>query len=60
MISIIEYSLRCDLVAPLPIPIKHTNTRLLEFVVLVKFCKPGSLHNYKKITAGWLRYPEPS
>jgi hypothetical protein len=60
MTSIISYSLRCDLVAPWPTSIKHTNALLLEFVALVKFCKPRSLHNYKKMTAGWLRDPEPS
>jgi hypothetical protein len=60
MTSTILYSFRCDLVAPWPTPMKHTNALLLEFVAFVKFCKLLSLHNYKKMTAGWLRYPEPS
>jgi hypothetical protein len=60
MTSIIEYSFRCALVAPLPTLIKHTNALLLEFVALVKFCKPRFLHTYKKMTTGRLRYPEPS
>src|SRR5262245_32680417 len=44
MTSIISYSFRCDLVPPLPTPIKHTNALLLEFVALVKFCKPLCHH----------------
>ena len=48
MTSIISYAFRCDLVAPLPTPIKHTNALLLECVALVKFCKPLSLHHGKK------------
>jgi hypothetical protein len=60
MTSIISYAFRCDLVAPLPTPIKHTNALLLECVALVKCCKPLSLHHGKKMTAGWLRDPAPS
>jgi hypothetical protein len=36
---LILYSFRCDFVAQLPLPIKHTSALLLEFVAPVKFCK---------------------
>src|SRR2546430_8431377 len=40
---LILYSFRCDLVAQLPTPVKHTSALLLEFVEYVKFCKAISL-----------------
>src|SRR5205823_1402928 len=40
---LILYSFRCDLVAQLPTPVKHTSALLLELVEYVKFCKAISL-----------------